>query len=490
MKQKIKSKSLKTNAVLNLIKTLMSLIFPLITFPYTSRVIGPVYIGKVNFSISIIQYFTLLSALGIASHATREIAKIRDNYDKLCRKIAEFFRINFFSMLFAYFLFIIALFSVPKFHEYRTLLLILSTTIILNPFGMDWVNNALEDFGYITLRTILCQFLSIFLLFTTVHTKDDYLRYAAINVISTAGANLLNFFHIRKYISYKYFLKKLDIKQHIKPIFILFAMAITTQIYSIVDNTMLGFLKDDYNVGLYTAATKLNKLVLSLVTTGTGILLPRLSYYIKNEGFEKFKTLTYKGFDVLFLLSIPCAIGLSIISKNAVILISGQEFIEAIPVMKIMNPLIVITSVSSFIGSQIFIPLNKEKWTLISVIIGIIVNILFNIFFIPIHGAKGAAVGTICSESMMLLINIFLLSKIINVMPIIKKICIYTANAIIMAIPTVLINNHVQNIYLNLLMSIFCGILIYLILLIIERNSMLFNILNSLILKIKNGKRT
>lgn len=489
MKKKIKS--LKTNAVLNLIKTLMSLIFPLITFPYTSRIIGPIYIGKVNFSLSIVQYFTLLSGLGIASYATREIARVRDNYDELCRKTAEIFRINFFSMLFAYFLFFITLLFVPKLSEYKTLLLILSTTIILNPFGMDWINNALEDFGYITLRTILCQIISIFLLFTTVHSKDDYLKYAAINVISVAGANLLNFFHVRKYISYRYFFSKLNIKQHLKPILILFAMAITTQIYSIIDNLMLGFLKNDYNVGLYTAATKLNKLVLSLVTACTGILLPRLSYYIKNETFEKFKKLAYKGFDIICILSIPCSIGLNIISKNAVTLISGQEFQEAIPVMKIMNPIIVITSISSFISSQIFLPLDKEKWSFLSAITGVFFNIILNLIFIPIYGARGAALGTLFSETIMFFINFILLSKIIKITPIIKKIFIYLINTIIMAIPTFFISKQLQNIYLNLTGSVICGIITYLVVLIIEKNPMLYSILDILMSKIKkNGSKT
>ena len=488
MAQAVKQKSLKVNATLSLIKTFMSLIFPLITFPYSSRIIGPIYIGKVNFASSVVQYFTLIAALGITAHATREIAKVRDNYDELCKKTAEFFRINFFSMIFAYVLFIVALLFVPKFSEYRTLLLIYSVTILLNPFGMDWINNAMEDFGYITSRTILFQIISLSLLFTTVHTKEDYLRYAAISVISSAGANVLNFIHVQKYISFKYFFSKLDIKQHFKPIIILFAMAIATQVYSLVDNIMIGFLKDDYNVGLYSAATKINKIVLSVVTAGTTILLPRLAYYFKNEGFDKFKELAYKGFDILLLISIPCAVGLNIVSKNATLLLSGKSFIEAIPVMKIMNPIIVITGLSGFIGSQIFIPLNKEKWTLMSVLTGVLVNITLNAIFVPLYGAKGAAIGTICSETTVFIINTILLSRVINILPVIKKFFIYLANSIVMAVPVYLLIKTIDNIILGFITAIVAGIFTYLIILLLERNKMLYNMLNAFKNKFGNRK--
>lgn len=457
----------------------MSLIFPLITFPYTSRVIGPIYIGKVNFASAIVQYFVTLAAFGISAHATREISKVRDNPDELSRKTAELFRINCFTTIFAYSLFLIAFFSIPKFSEYRLLLLIYSTSILLTPFGMDWVNNAMEDFAYITTRTILFQIISLILLFTFVHTKEDYLFYAAISVISSTGANILNFIHIRKHISYRYFFKKLTIRQHFKPILILFAMSVATQVYTIVDNSMIGFLSDDYNVGLYSAATKINKIVLSVVTAGTTILLPRLAYYLKNKGMEDFKKLALKGFDVLLLIAIPCTLGLNLVSENATLLLSGKGFYEAIPVMKIMNPVIIITGLSGFIGSQIFLPLNKEKWTLFSVIAGVLVNITLNMLLIPYYGAKGAAIGTMASESTVLIINLILLSKFFNLGTLLKKFLVYSANSIIMAIPVLLCTLYFENRLLSLSTAVLSGIAIYLLLLLVEKNPMLYTVLAS-----------
>lgn len=481
-------KSLKKNAFLNLIRTFMSLVFPLITFPYTSRVIGPVYIGKVSFSTSIVQYFSLLAGLGIATHATRELSKIRDDYDVFSRKTAEFFRLNLISSFIAYGLFVIALLFVPKFSSYRILLLVCSTTILISPFGMDYVYNAMEEFGYITTRTIFFQILSIVLLFTTVHSPDDYLRYAAINVISSSGSNLLNFFNIRKHISFKYFFKKLDVVQHLKPVFVLFAMVVASKIYTAIDTSMVGFLRDDYEVGIYTVATKINKMVLAIVTAATGMLFPRLSYYLENEGFEKFKELAYKGFSVLFLLSVPCTIGLNLISQNITVLLSGEKYIAAIPVMKIMNPIIVITSLSTFIGSQIFLPMNKEKWTLYSVLIGVVINVMVNFILIPGYGATGAAIGTIISEGCILIVQLILYVKMLSLKPIVKPFFVCLFNSILMAVPVYMVTLFVKNQALNLTISIISGVVVYFAILLIERNSFVMKTIDEI--KRKYQKRS
>ena len=257
-------------------------------------------------------------------------------------------------------------------------------------------------------------------------------------------------------------------------------MAVATKVYTILDNSMIGFLKDDYNVGLYSAATKINRIVLSVVTAGTTILLPRLSYYIKNAGFEKFRELAFKGFDILLLISIPCAVGLNIVSENATLLLSGSSFHEAVPVMKIMNPMIVITGLSGFIGYQIFLPLNREKWTLISVIIGVGVNIALNAFLIPLYGAEGAAIGTICSESVVFIFDFILLSRIMNVFTLVKRFAIYAFNSALMAVPVYLLVKNIDDRNIALALAVCSGIGVYFLLLLIERNEFLVKTLSSL----------
>ena len=170
-------KSLKKNALLNMLRTVMGLLFPLITFPYASRVLQPAGLGKVNFANSIISYFSMIAALGISTYGVREAAKLRNDKMALTKFVKEILTINLISTLIAYLLLGFTLLFIPQIYEYRNLLIVCSTSILFVTVGMDWLYTALEEFSYITIRSVVFQFLSLILLFIFVRTKDDYLKY-------------------------------------------------------------------------------------------------------------------------------------------------------------------------------------------------------------------------------------------------------------------------------------------------------------------------
>ena len=394
-KNTLSPKSLKKNAALNMTKTVMSLVFPLITFPYASRVLGPVYIGKVNFAQSIVSYFALVAALGISTYAVRESAKLRDDREKLSVFVKEVFSLNMISTVVSYILFALALAVVPAFESYRKLLCVCGASVLFTTLGMDWLYTGLEEFKYITVRSIVFQFISLILLFVFVRSKDDYLKYAGVSVVSSVGSNICNFLHARHFVDFK--IKARDLKKHLKPIFTLFAMSAAVSIYTVLDTTMLGFIKGDEAVGIYTAATKINRMVIMMITAATAVLLPRLSYYADKDRNE-FLRLANKAVQFVVMFSVPCAAGLFILSEPAVLLFSGEQFLPAVPVMKIMNAVIVFIGISNVIGIQIFMSVGKERYTLFSVVAGAVVNFTMNMILIPHLGAIGAAVGTVCAE--------------------------------------------------------------------------------------------
>jgi O-antigen/teichoic acid export membrane protein len=465
----IKTKSLKMNAILNMIKTLMGLAFPLITFPYASRILLPEGLGKVNFAISIISYFAMIASLGIETYGIREAAKIRDNKLLLSQFVKEIFIINMIATVVAYILLFISICIVPKFSEYRVLLYVTSATILFTTIGLNWLYTAVEDYFYITIRSVIFQLVSLVLLFTLVRTKEDYIKYSAISVISSVGSNLMNFIHSRKYVSLKTEIP-LQLRKHIKPIFVLFAMAITVKVYTALDTTMIGFIKNDYEVGIYTAATKINKIVLSLVLAIGAVMLPRLSYYSKNDDKTDFFNLSYKGFDIVLLLSIPCAIGLSLLSNSVIQLLSGSGYEAAIIPMKIMNPIIIIIGLSNYIGIQMFMPLNKEKWTLYSVIAGALINFSLNCILIPKYGAMGASIATVCGESVVTFVQIVLLKKFISLKPIIKSFVKYFLNSLVMSIPVFVAVVFIESSWVQLIVGISTGVFTYGLLLTIEKD--------------------
>ncbi len=472
--QENKIKSVKLNAVINAVRTFLSLLFPLITFPYASRILLPEGLGKVNFAQSIIVYFSLISSLGIYNYGVKEAAKLRDNKLLFSQFYKEVLSINLIATLVAYLLFFISLLIIPKFSEYRMLLCISSATILFSTLGMEWLYSAVEDFMYITIRTLIFQIISLFLLFMIVHTKDDCIQYALISVIANVGSNTLNFIHSRKYVQF-YTGIKLQLKKHLKPIFVLFAMAVTVKVYTALDTTMLGFIKGDWAVGIYTASTKINKIVLSLVVSVGAVLFPRLSYYVNNEDKTSFTKLLHKGLDFYLLLSIPCSVALCILGKPIILLFSGENYLEAILVSRIMNPIIIIISLSNFIGIQLFLSINKEKWTFYSVLIGALANFFLNLFLISKYGAIGAAIATVIAESLVTCVQIFFARPYLDIRFLFKLFLIYLLNALIMGISIFVVLLTIQEIFLQLILGALIGSIVYIFLLYIQKNIMLFD---------------
>lgn len=479
-------KSLKVNAILNITKTLMGLVFPLITFPYASRILMPEGLGKVNFALSIISYFAIISSLGIENYGIREAAKLRDDKIQLSKFSKEIFMINMISTIVAYALLAVAIIFIPKFLEYRRLLIVSSATILFTTLGMNWLYSAVEDYLYITIRSIIFQVISLILLFLLVHSKDDYVKYAAISVVSNVGSNILNFVHSRKYISFKID-KPLKFKKHLKPIMVLFAMAVAVKIYTVLDTTMIGFLKNDYEVGIYTAATKINKIVLSLVVSIGTVLLPRLSYYSSMEDKTEFYKLAYKGFDILLLIALPSAVGLSLLSTSIVHLFSGNGYEAAILPMRIMNPIIVVIGLSNFIGIQMFMPLNKEKWTLYSVLVGAVVNFFINLFLIPIYGSVGASIATLCAETTVTLTQLILLRRFLKINKIAKSLIKYFLNSVVMGVFVYACVRFISVEWVELVIGVIVGVVVYILILVIEKNELIYEVLTSIKNKIKKG---
>lgn len=475
----MKNKSLKSNVLLNLIKTIMSLIFPLITFPYASRVLTPVGIGKVNFATSVICCFAVVASLGISGYGIREAAKLREDKEKLSKFAKDVFSINLASTAVAYSLLLAAVIFIPKLSMYRSLICVCSSTILFTTLGMDWLYTALEDFKYITIRSIIFQGIGLILLFAFVKNSDDYLKYAAVSVFANVGSNICNFIHSRKYVAFRIG-GKIEWRTHFTPIFTLFALAITSSIYTMLDTTMLGFITDDWNVGIYTASTKVNRLVVSLVTSVGTVVLPRLSYYFGTKKEDEFKRLSLQSVDLILMLALPSIIGLSILSETVIVILSGESYISAVPVMRVMNPIILIVGLSNFVGVQIFLPLGKEKWTLYSNICGAAVNFALNLLLIPKCGALGAAIASVLAEGTVTLVQLILARNYIDIKHIINRVIYYFVLAAIMGAVVFIVAKMVKNVVWQLMLATFAGVMVYGILLTVTGNPITTSIIRSL----------
>lgn len=397
-------KSIKFNFLMNSILTMSSFIFPLITFPYVSRILLPAGIGRVSFATSLISYFNMIAQLGIPTYGIRECARVRDDREKLTRTAQELLIINLIMSTVSYLLFAIILFKVPRLKEDRILYIIVSLTIIFNSVGMEWLYKALEQYTYITIRSIIFKFIAIITMIFLIREPKDYIYYGAITIFAASASNIFNLINVHKYIgvkpvgSYKF-------KHHLKPIAVFFAMVCATTIYTNLDTVMLGFIKTDADVGYYNVAVKVKSILVSIVTSLGTVLLPRASYYVESGQMKEFYKITKKALNFVFLFATPLMLYFILFAKNGIYFLSGSQYENSIIPMQIIMPTLLLIGVTNILGIQILIPMGKEKIVLYAEIAGAITDLVLNILLIPRFSSSGAAVGTLAAEFVVFIVE-------------------------------------------------------------------------------------
>ena len=475
----MKKRSLKVNALINTMKTLLTLIFPLITYPYVTRILGAVNLGKVNYSNSIINYFVLLAGLGINTYAIREGGARQNNKEALLRFANEVFTINIISTCVSYALLIILYYCVPSLSEYRTLLMIQSFTIVGNTISVGWLYSIYEEYVYITVRTLAFQILSMLLLFTFVHKKEDYLIYAGITVISNVGSNILNLIHSRKLLKIG-ITNKPNIKKHIKPIFVIFASSVATMIYVSSDTTMLGAMCGDYYVGLYSVASKIYGIAKQVMSAMVLVMLPRMALYISSKNSKKYEKASDSLLNTIILFTLPAIVGMICLSKNIIYIISGPEYIEAQFGLQIFSVCLLFSIIAVYLTHVVILPNKLDACLVKATVISALVNIILNWFFIPKYQMDAAAVTTLTSEIIMCIVQIFYARNIykfrLHKSDTIKV--LFGCIAIIIVVDFV--NIMVEEFILNTILSIVVGAGIFVVIVFITRHSLIKSILSSI----------
>lgn len=475
---KLYYKSIKLNTILSFIQKIMNLLIPLITFPYASRLLLPEGIGKVNFAHSITGYFSILAGLGISGYAIRECSKIRDDITKFSKIVKELFIINIISMFCSLLVLLIVLHFFYVLQPYCLLIIICSSSIFFETIGLSWVYTSREDFIFITLTTIFFQFLSLIYLFLFVKSTSDIIEYTIFGVFAANLTNLLCFIHSKHYVNWR-LKSKLELKKHIKPIFTLFAMTAAQSVYLILDTTILGLISGDEAVGFYSAAAKINKMALGIITTLSTVLLPRLSYYIETEK-EKYYDLLQKSFNIILALEIPITFGLFILSDQLILLICGNNFTNSIVPMKILVPLVLEIPISVFVHQQIFLPNRKDFYSLLTVIIGAITNLFLNLTLIPKWSYYGACISTLIAEFLVMSLSLILSHKLLGeIRNFFRYIYQYLFAAVVMGLLIYMEKNfvHIKSIYL-IILEIFTGIVSYCFVLLLYKNKYIYIVIN------------
>ena len=485
-------KSIKRNTVYNAIKTLSSIIFPLITFPYISRVLLPENVGKINFGLSIVSYFTLIATLGITTYAVRECSAVRDDKEKLSDIASQIFSINIVTTIIAYVALAVTLLAYNKLENYRLLIVIQSLTIAATTLGADWLNTAMEDFRYITVRTVAFQFVSLVLMFVFVHKPEHYMRYAVISLISSAGANILNVWYRKRYCNVQIIwdLKNgIEWKRHLMPIMLLFVMILAQTILNSVDSTMLGLMHGDRDVGIYTTAHKMQNIITQVIVSIAFVVMPRMSSCFAREDYEYASRLYRKVFGFFCTLGLPCIAGTCLLADDIIAIAAGDEFAEsAIVLVVLMLGFIPSLFGGSLLGNIVCLPSRREKVFMIACCVSAVVNIITNYLLIPNLGAAGAALTTFfCNAVTMIILIIYRDRRVklenitrLTIIPIIGCVgicfCCLTCRGI-------------SSLWIRTIVSVVLSILVYTAVQYFGKNELLVESFDRVLAQLKLGKR-
>lgn len=483
----MRKKSMKENAILNALRTLAGIVFPLITYPYISRVLGADNLGKINFANSIVSYFSLLAALGISSYAIREGGAIRDDKNKLKNFSNQIFTINMVFTAISYILLAILLSFSKRLYAYKELIIIQSFIIFATTIGIEWLFSIYEDYAYITVRTIAIQFIALCAMFLCVRKEDDYLRYALISVLASGGGYIVNYFYSHKYFSVR-LTKKVEWTKHLKPMLILFFNTLAITIYVNSDITILGILKGDYYVGIYSVSVKIYTILKQIVNALLVSSLPRLSYYVATDRKDNYQDLLNKILRALLLVLMPMVAGIIMLSPDIVVLVSGKAFEQSYASLQILSVAIAFSLIAAFFSSGVLLPNKKDRKILTATIISAIVNLSLNFILIPVCNEKGAALTTVLAEVTVMGIGMYYskdIFKISNVRKTVMEGCIGIAGIVILC---KIVNANINSMILRLSLAIFVSVIYYVVVLWGFKEQLFMDVINVIKQKVKREK--
>ena len=477
--------NLKKNFVFNSIYQIITILIPLVTAPYLSRVLQPEGVGIQSFTASVQMYFSLFGALGTSTYGERAIAQARDDVYKRSKL---FWEIELLTVCTSSISILIWVF-VCIFGSYHVLYLILTMNIVATAFDITWFFTGLEQFPKVIVRNLVVKISSVVLVFLFIHSPEHLTRYILIH----SGMNLLSSISLWTYVkklTCSINIKEVSVFSHFKNTFAYFVPTIAISVYTIIDKIMIGVItKDSAQNGYYEQAEKVIALLKSAVfTTVNTVVSPRASYLAAGNQKADMKRLAMKSLDYIFFAGIGCVFGVSAIATRAVPLFFGSGYEGVVTLLYILCPIVIIIGISSCLGTQYYTPQGLRPKTTKYIIAGSISNFTLNIIMIPLYGAAGAAIASIIAELIVTILYMKYADGFITVKDLIHISWKKMVSGTFMFMIVITLGNafsYENDTYLLLLIQIMVGVISYLAILYAIKDSFTRDVLMLLHKKIR-----
>lgn len=455
------SKSIFRNLSYNVLLQVVLMVLPLISIPYVSRVLGPEGIGAYSFTLSLTQYFIIVGTLGTALYGNRQIAYTRDHKNEMTRTFWSIFLVRMISTSIALISYHLIFWNA---NDYQFLRFIQSFHILAQMFDITWLYIGLEDFKRIVTRNLFVKLIGLAMIFIFVQTKEDVVLYTFINLGMSVFSSLIMWLYVPKLLI-KVQLNYDDIKKHIKPIFNLFIPQLASQVYVLLDKTMLGYLSNISQVGFYTQAERIVRSILELTSALGVVMLPRMSHIHSLGQKDQMKIYLNKSLKAVSYIAIPMSAGVIAVTPQFVSWFLGPGYEAVEPLMMSISSILIFISLSSVLGVQYLLPSNRIKEFTLSIVSGALVNLILNLLLIPRLAALGAVIGTISAELTVMSIQLYFLRSEIHLKEYALSVFKYSFSSLVMFIVVYFIGEKMNAHFYTNIIQVFAGIIVYLSLL-------------------------
>ncbi len=408
-------RDLKENVILNVIYASSLILISLVTFPYLSRVLGPEGTGKVAFARSVVKCFMLFSRLGIPVYGVRAIAKVRDDQRALKKTCLELLVLSVIMDVITLAAYGLTFLIWGRMQVDAGLFIVFAAHIAIDAIGVEWLFQGLEEFRFLTIRSLIIRALYVLGIFLLVHSVGDYVVYAGLIVFAEAAPLVWNLLHLKRAFgqedSKHMAFKELDIKQHIRPALTFFALSAAAVIFTNQDKVMLGIMTDDVQVGYYDMAIRIKDLLINILEAAGVVLMGRTSYYLAQKDYQQFQQTLRKSLYVTAVFASLMVLVFEFTADVCISILAGAAFEPSVAIMRVILPVLLLFGLGNIFGTSVLVPYGLEKKVFIAQVWGVVLNLALNILLIPRFYALGAAIATVAGQGLVTVIEFIYIRK-------------------------------------------------------------------------------
>ncbi|WP_270427794.1 oligosaccharide flippase family protein [Fusobacterium mortiferum] len=480
-------KSIVKNIIFKFSLEIFRIIIPIISVPYIYRIFKPEVMGQIEFSQSIVGYFFIFAGFGVYTYGLREISRVRNNKEQRDKLFTDLFIISTVSSVVVTLLYFGYVYF--KFNSdliLKNMLLINSINLISYIFYIEWINEAFENYKFISQKTIIIKIINLICILLFIKFSEDFYKYLFLINIFIFFNNFASFIYIRRYISFSF--KNIEVKKYLFPLFLMILISNINVLYTQLDKIALGFYgKKIEEVAYYGVAQKVMSIMMLIIMSIVRVMMPRLSFYLGEGNKVEYENLLNKTFPYIYLLVFPISIGTVILSNEIALFFGGIEYLVAKFAIIVFGIRLIIVTIESILANQVIFLNQKEKVILYLYGLGGIINFLLKLYLIKynILTSGTAILTTMISEIVLIILEYKYIKKYLNYDLKVFKLgnLKYLIFSLLFFIIKYLLRDLNYNNLINSLIVFICCSSVYFIILFITKDKCLNEILEKLNIK-------